>query len=327
MVIVSYYYFGTDINKCSSYIKQFEETSFFKSEPDFNYLYYLTEYERRYKNLGITDKITFDTENKTWIFYREWMSNPDERVKQIDLDVQIDMIKPQDFIFTNPIFHDKKDYDRNYDNYYISEIKLNEYYLKYQNDLGRISQLALNEFAEIVKAEEIFRYIIVKDPNDCIGNVKSNAKTFDEKRAEEIDILHKLMVMNNYVSAKLKPKPNTAKFEGGTFKFAFEIIDAKNVLEKKTIFNSYMEFEPCKFCELRRDYDDKYEKSGKLIAGNDLEFDYYPWFAFDGFSNITYDRLGVYHMISDDGNDVMICLMKENDYQQHLTRWANKFFC
>ena len=64
MVIVSYYYFGTDINKCSSYIKQFEETSFFKSEPDFNYLYYLTEYERRYKNLSTANKITFDTENK-----------------------------------------------------------------------------------------------------------------------------------------------------------------------------------------------------------------------------------------------------------------------
>jgi hypothetical protein len=314
-MILTYHQFSIgSLDYCVKYYEKYlSKIELFKFEQDYQFLFFVSNYGiTHYRDGDGVKKILYDTENKSFTMFMPWVKNKEEQNKQINTDLIIDLSNIPEFIQVNTNGNEKY-----YSNgHWILESKLLEYENKYNKLYDQIKNKIVDEFEQVKQSDKSFRYIIVRDIDGAgydLDEKLSGTNDLDRK-IEEFNSIHNLMTKYNYSSAVVQF--DKIEFKENVYKINTTVSKCTNVLNK-TVIDCWGH---------KENPDAKYEESGKLVQGQELLFEFYPWFKFDGFDNISSYRFSVYHRIADQDDSVMLFLMDEEQYQKELGLWANRYF-
>lgn len=321
MVILTYYYFNNESEYNFKYIvESLSRLELFRLEQDIKYIYYVHAHNTVNYNIKNHCKITYDVDSKQFKILQNWVKKQEDQEKQISLDLVIDKSNIPEFIEFN--LSKFQGYGWDSKNYFILETKLQEYETKYTKLFDQLKNNILSEFEQIKQTNKLFRYIIVRDIDGEIYDQEEKFSKLDSKlsesndlykQTEKFNLVHKLIQKYNYCSALVQLE--NVEFEESNYKIKTTVSKCFNVLDR-TIETKWGHENP----------DSKYSQSGKLIQGQELIFEFYPLYGFDGFDNISTQYFTVYHLISDDGDGVMLFFMDEEQYQKKLINWVGKYF-
>ena len=321
-MIYTYYYFGANSESYLKHNKALTKLELFKYETDPKYIYYIINHSKITYWIKNYYKITYNSENNQLNILCPWVKKQENLEKRIDLDLNLNINEsniPEFILFNLSKF---QGYKWNTNDNFIIESKLQEYETKFNEIFNTVKNKILSEFEQMKKEKKLFRYIIVRDNDGEMYDLEekynseekiSNSDTYN-KQIEEFNLIHKLILKYNYVSALVQF--DKIEFEEEKYTIKTIVTKCKNVLDKKQIKQRFLMENP----------DAKYEQTGKLTQEQYLKFDFYPWYHYNGFENISTQRFSVHHIISDDVYGVNIFLMENGLYQNKFKEWVQKYF-